>query len=617
MSTLKKNLETIFGHNEFNEFFEECDNIDDEFVIIKKFFYKAVRIAHPDKGGTAEAFRELHGAFEVVRDMYEKKSVASFATTAGGPSVSTSEYYEQTMHAYDTSDMPMPSWEFYEAAEEEPVPTYRVESAKSDRSQCVQKGTACKHGEPKPSAASFIAKGTTRIGSFDKESGSYIRWVHLICFRVPAKVWKGLPDPETCSDEAQFAAALRQMNEVLLSGFHELSEEAQQEFVQFVMNKENWAKDRRPNRTAQERLQEAEEARQALRDKLAGIDDDEERERVRAKLHKAEAEVEKMAAKRQVEEEKKANAAQQVSTDIPVFSEGFGAAAKAAREARENGTTTMTAPVQKQRFIVPVPGRDGVAHVLKGKTVVMTGVFPEVGGGAGLNLGKDRVKAMIESFGGKVTSSISGKTDILIVGKSPGLSKVTQARSRDKVQMFSLQEIASGICAGLIEAPAEPMKIASFSKGFTFRNGESNGLAVNASPAALLEAGGFAPMAIDSEAKESCSSSSSSSKPAAVKMGRAVKAPKEVKPKVEKVVTVTVKTEQVVAVKVKAEKLVKTKTRAPTKKEKEKEKEKAVVQLEAVSSSLSEVTIGSGSGRSTRQSSRRAAAAHTTPMITN
>ena len=33
----------------------------------------------------------------------------------------------------------------------------------------------------------------------------------------------------------------------------------------------------------------------------------------------------------------------------------------------------------------------------------MTGVFPEVGGGAGLNLGKERVKAMIESFGGRVT----------------------------------------------------------------------------------------------------------------------------------------------------------------------------------------------------------------------
>ena len=35
-------------------------------------------------------------------------------------------------------------------------------------------------------------------------------------------------------------------------------------------------------------------------------------------------------------------------------------------------------------------------------TVVLTGIFPEVGGGAGLNLGKDRARCMLESFGAKV-----------------------------------------------------------------------------------------------------------------------------------------------------------------------------------------------------------------------
>ena len=36
------------------------------------------------------------------------------------------------------------------------------------------------------------------------------------------------------------------------------------------------------------------------------------------------------------------------------------------------------------RFVVPVPGKDAPANSLAGKTVVLTGVFPEVGGGAGL-----------------------------------------------------------------------------------------------------------------------------------------------------------------------------------------------------------------------------------------
>jgi hypothetical protein len=35
-------------------------------------------------------------------------------------------------------------------------------------------------------------------------------------------------------------------------------------------------------------------------------------------------------------------------------------------------------------------------------------------------LGKDKVKRMVTSFGGRVTGSVSGKTNYLIVGKQPG-----------------------------------------------------------------------------------------------------------------------------------------------------------------------------------------------------
>ena len=41
-----------------------------------------------------------------------------------------------------------------------------------------------------------------------------------------------------------------------------------------------------------------------------------------------------------------------------------------------------------------------------------------------MELGKARVKTMIESFGGKVTSAVSGKTSFVLVGKEPGMSKV-------------------------------------------------------------------------------------------------------------------------------------------------------------------------------------------------
>lgn len=86
-----------------------------------------------------------------------------------------------------------------------------------------------------------------------------------------------------------------------------------------------------------------------------------------------------------------------------------------------------------QQFKLLTPGVDGaIEHRLKEKRFVVTGVFPELGGGFGLNLGRDRLKAMIESFDGKVTSSISGKTDYVIVGDEPGEKRLEEARSKRK-----------------------------------------------------------------------------------------------------------------------------------------------------------------------------------------
>lgn len=86
------------------------------------------------------------------------------------------------------------------------------------------------------------------------------------------------------------------------------------------------------------------------------------------------------------------------------------AASSAIVPAAAASTSTAVAAGGKARFVIPRPGRDGIAGVLAGKKFVLTGLFPEVGGGSGLNLGKDRMIQMIESFGGQVTSSVSGKT---------------------------------------------------------------------------------------------------------------------------------------------------------------------------------------------------------------
>lgn len=53
-----------------------------------------------------------------------------------------------------------------------------------------------------------------------------------------------------------------------------------------------------------------------------------------------------------------------------------------------------------------------------------------------MNLGKDRVKRMVEAFGGKVTGAVSGRTHILVVGKEPGMSKVSKAEGQPNCQLM-------------------------------------------------------------------------------------------------------------------------------------------------------------------------------------
>ena len=185
-------------------------------------------------------------------------------------------------------------------------------------------------------------------------------------------------------------------------------------------------------------------------------------------------------------------------------------------------TTGPRAPKPREAFEMPVPGRgSAVPGVLNGKTVVMTGIFPEVGGGAGLNLGKDKVKGMVQSFGGKVTGSVSGRTDILLVGKEPGLSKVSQARGSGKCQLLSLidiKEVLEGAISleGLRGKPK--LVIGSFSAGY-----RGNGLANYASGSAVDWAAGLTPEELKPEAPQKAAAAPSGPKQAA-KRGRKPKA---------------------------------------------------------------------------------------------
>jgi DNA ligase (NAD+) len=83
----------------------------------------------------------------------------------------------------------------------------------------------------------------------------------------------------------------------------------------------------------------------------------------------------------------------------------------------------------------PAPGTEGP---LAGKTFVITGTLP--------NMSRERAAEAIEQAGGKVTNSVSKKTDYLVVGADPGGSKF------NKAQEIGTEQIAEDRLAELLQS---------------------------------------------------------------------------------------------------------------------------------------------------------------------
>ena len=91
--------------------------------------------------------------------------------------------------------------------------------------------------------------------------------------------------------------------------------------------------------------------------------------------------------------------------------------------------------IQQSKLLTP--GLDGAMKGrLKDVRFVATGYFPELGGGEGLKLGRDNLKLMIESFGGKVTGSISGKTKGSVCYRSLHTSQDLNGRRRIAIDRY-------------------------------------------------------------------------------------------------------------------------------------------------------------------------------------
>lgn len=119
------------------------------------------------------------------------------------------------------------------------------------------------------------------------------------------------------------------------------------------------------------------------------------------------------------------------------------------KKARGRGGAEAARRTPSELCRLPTPGdRDCRPLALLGRVVVLSGTFPEVGGGTGLCEGKAKVAEMVKAFGGTVRSTVSQRTRFLVVGEKPGESKVKAARENGTTRVLNLSELLRAVRKG-------------------------------------------------------------------------------------------------------------------------------------------------------------------------
>lgn len=383
-----------------------------------------------DKGGDPAAFRKTQVAWEALRvlvvDGRLKDGKGSFADYINGRASAAAagkggdsdndagsgddgdDGYDEEFYAKYRDSNCYPSYEFYEAAAEEEMPGYRVELAKVSAEDSRAGGGGggfsslvnevvyllttplvnllakeCpvqvqevfrEHSEGRRprwifvqgdwhlrTLASFELLARSLEGPVRALSGT-MSFVSPVIGRICAQT-SSSPRRNGLTDPSDAAASLRDliaMEEVLLTGVEELDEESQELFVRHCVDSDHWAYGGRKRKAIQ-----ADAAEGAAPSKAA-----------------------KVASK----------------------SESASAASK--KKGKGKKIAPSSSDVVSGSFTVLVPGVDGALNekTLAGKTFVISGCFPEVGGGDADAVGVANAKTMIESFGGKVITRFSKNT---------------------------------------------------------------------------------------------------------------------------------------------------------------------------------------------------------------
>lgn len=161
-------------------------------------------------------------------------------------------------------------------------------------------------------------------------------------------------------------------------------------------------------------------------------------------------------------------AATEAETEAPApASPAPASPAEASR--KRSAETPETAQVAKRQTTAPPVVAVAVPDALKHFLVVITGVFPELGGGCGLHEGKDKATEVLVGSGASVKAGVTkamSKTAkaFVLVGDRPGASKVFKAQAMD-IKLINMDGLRR-LLAGELLANVDAAVVNEFSAGY-------------------------------------------------------------------------------------------------------------------------------------------------------
>ena len=190
--------------------------VADQWAFVRRSFLRGALAHHPDRGGDTDMFRQIHDAWETMK--MQSHAGAPVDTPVGKRDFKFGVSSKTCEEAYNG-------------------PLYKFEPTPSGRSTC----RGCQ---------SFITMGDLRVSAFCKATGGFAWSRHVTCWSVPRSVLHalGLHETTAVKDKGEILGGLADIDDILITGFNNLTRDHQDLVATRIGEPCNWAKETKGNK---------------------------------------------------------------------------------------------------------------------------------------------------------------------------------------------------------------------------------------------------------------------------------------------------------------------------------------------------------------------------------